>query len=225
MKPKYYIYVSDAKVDMLLPQVSNDIKKKVANEFKLNLKVLEVSRRSETESNENRFARLQSVVQHLRTELRVGSIDLPSEYFADELPMKWGPYVLMRDEYCVDPAMRNQSWTHSVLFGGSTDNTFCGLVGSTGHLVGSVTPKDAVQDYVAPSMMPQAVHFIEELARGMSISNPDNVLDVLAQLIGRLRGPAQRVEFIAKRLLEGTATYGPKTHCLLASPVYVALAE
>src|SRR5260370_38180925 len=33
--PKYYIYISDAKIDMLLPQVPHDLKKKVATEFKL----------------------------------------------------------------------------------------------------------------------------------------------------------------------------------------------
>ncbi len=33
--PKYYIYISDAKMDMLLPQVPHGLKKKVATEFKL----------------------------------------------------------------------------------------------------------------------------------------------------------------------------------------------
>ena len=37
---KYYIYISDAKVNMLLAQIPHNIKKKVATEFKIDLKVI-----------------------------------------------------------------------------------------------------------------------------------------------------------------------------------------
>src|SRR5215469_16175433 len=131
MKPKFYIYISDAKVDMLLPQVPHELKKKVANEFKLNLKVFEVGRKSETESENSRVARLQSVVRYLRSELQVGSVDQPSEYLDGELPMKWGPYVLLAPNFqAADPNFnRVQRPTDFVLFGGTTEETFCGLVG------------------------------------------------------------------------------------------------
>ena len=96
MKPKFYIYISDAKIDMLLPQVPHDIKKKVANEFKVNLKVLEVGRKSESESEESRVARLQSVVQYLRSELHVGSIDQPSDYIDGEFTNEVGALLATR---------------------------------------------------------------------------------------------------------------------------------
>lgn len=59
---KYYIYISDAKVDMLFPQVPHDIKKKVATEWKMDLKLLSAARKVETESEDNRIARLETVV-------------------------------------------------------------------------------------------------------------------------------------------------------------------
>ncbi len=115
MKPKFYIYISDAKIDMLLPQVPHDLKKKVAIEFKLSLKVFEVGRKSESESDDSRVARLQSVVEYLRSESQMGSVDQPSVYIQGELPMKWGPYVLLMPNFqSSDPdanRARMPTWT------------------------------------------------------------------------------------------------------------------
>ena len=36
---KYYIYISDTKVDMLFPQVPHDIKRKVATQFGIDIKL------------------------------------------------------------------------------------------------------------------------------------------------------------------------------------------
>lgn len=36
---KYYIYISDSKVDMLLAQIPHDFKRRVALQFKVDLKV------------------------------------------------------------------------------------------------------------------------------------------------------------------------------------------
>jgi len=42
---KFYLYVSDAKVDMLFSQVPHELKKKVATEWKIDLKLLDLLRR------------------------------------------------------------------------------------------------------------------------------------------------------------------------------------
>ena len=89
---KYYVYVSDSKVDMLLSQIPHEVKKKIAAEFKFDLKLLSVSRKSETESEENRFSRLDAVVTFIRQYGNLGSSDEPDEYIQDELLMRWGPY-------------------------------------------------------------------------------------------------------------------------------------
>ncbi|HLH02645.1 MAG TPA: hypothetical protein VKX25_07740 [Bryobacteraceae bacterium] len=54
---RYYIYISDAKIDMLWPQVPHAVKKKVANEFKIDLKAFSASRKVETEAEDSRIAR------------------------------------------------------------------------------------------------------------------------------------------------------------------------
>src|SRR5262249_36307589 len=66
---KYYLYVSDTKVEMLEPQISGN--------------------RSATD----RFSRLRSVVNFLNDTGRVGTLADPREYFSGRLPMRWGPYT------------------------------------------------------------------------------------------------------------------------------------
>lgn len=224
--PKYYIYISDAKIDMLLPQVPHDLKKKVAIEFKLSLKVFEVGRKSESESDDSRVARLQSVVEYLRSESQMGSVDQPSVYIQGELPMKWGPYVLLMPNFqSSDPdANRARMPTDFVFFGGATEKTFCGLVGSAHHLAGSVASKGGVEEY-GGSAMPTAMYYLNQLEFTKDAPQSGQILDYLGGVIDRLSGPSQRLEFMAKRLLEGETKSGPRTHCLIASPLYVALAE
>jgi hypothetical protein len=68
------------------------------------------------------------------------------------------------------------------------------------------------------------MRYLEELAKNLSVNEHD-ALSSISSVIERLGGPAQRVEFIAKRLLNGSVNYAPKTHCVIASPLYVAMAE
>ena len=49
---KYYIYISDAKVDMLLPQVPHDVQKKVSTDFGFDMKILKATRKTEAESDD-----------------------------------------------------------------------------------------------------------------------------------------------------------------------------
>jgi hypothetical protein len=64
---RYYLYISDSKVDMLLQQV--------ASAFAV----------------PDRVARLERVVRHLDNFGDVGSIQDPGHYVRGRLPMRWGP--------------------------------------------------------------------------------------------------------------------------------------
>ncbi len=86
---KYYIYISDTKVDMLFPQVPHDIKKTVATKFGLDIKLFSASRKTETESEENRITRLEAVLEFIREYGNLGSTDDPDDYFEDVLPMRF----------------------------------------------------------------------------------------------------------------------------------------
>ena len=76
---KYYLYISDAKVDMLLPQVPLDIKKRIATKFNLDLKSLTSS---EVHSPADRIARLEAVVSFVQKVGNIGTVDRPDEYLS-----------------------------------------------------------------------------------------------------------------------------------------------
>ncbi len=84
---KYYVYISDAKVDMLLPQITQEQKKKLATEFKIDLKILSASRKTETEMDDNRITKLEAVCEFIRQYGNLGTVDAPDEYIEDSMPL------------------------------------------------------------------------------------------------------------------------------------------
>jgi len=122
---KYYLYISDAKVDMLLPQIPHELKKKVATEFGFDLKILTAKRKVETEYGDDRIARLETVVEFIRRYGNLGSVDEPNEYIEGTLPMRFSI------------ASENVAY-----FSGRTEKTLLGLGGSSKHLIGGGTETD-----------------------------------------------------------------------------------
>ncbi len=225
---KYYIYISDAKVDMLFPQVPHDIKKKVALEFKMDLKLLSASRKTETESEDNRIARLETVVDFIREYGKVGSVDEPDEYIEDSLPMRWGNYSGSSEQSPV------------VYFGAETDKTIVGLGGSMKHLIGSSGDSSAHSHSATPFLL-------DFLFKELNIDHPNPDLEParehdrrggrrdftpiegVALASPQMHGPSQNVEFLAKRLAYGRIeNLGPILEgrsSLLATPLYIAMAD
>ena len=123
---KYYVYISDTKVDMLLAQIPHDTKKKIASEYKVDLKLISTTRKSEIEAEDNRYMRLNTVCNSIRDYGNVGTVNEPSEYFVDTLNMRWGPF-----------GDKDPTKAPLVYFGGGRGGTVIGLGGSIKHLIGS----------------------------------------------------------------------------------------
>jgi hypothetical protein len=87
---KYYLYVSDTKVDMLFDQLSPRLRDKVATELKIDLKFLSTTF-AEEPMEKNRYRKLEIVSKYIQKNELVGTIDSPDVYFKGELPMHWGP--------------------------------------------------------------------------------------------------------------------------------------
>lgn len=213
---QYYLYISDSKVDMLLAQIDPALTRKSTSEFSLNLKIFGAKRGVES-PGADRIARLERVVRHLEDyDDGLGSVDEPGRFFWGTLPMRWGPF--------------NQ--TSLIYFGGSTKHTIVGLGGSSKHMFDP--PTQPADQALARSVMPS---LLDGLATEPEIGDlfdrdfgDDDVLRAVRIANDGLRGPAQNVEFVAKRLL-----YGPSpapeldeykgTSVLLGSPLYVALVD
>jgi hypothetical protein len=213
---RYYVYVSDSKVDMLLQQVDPGFAGKRTTEVGVSLKFVSAKRSVEAPVSD-RVARLERVVRHLDDFCDVGSIDEPGQYFRGRLPMRWGPLA--------------SGQASLVYFGGSTEHTIVGLGGASGHVLGAPAPAAAEAGQVfAPSTMPGLVAGLAAAVTADGEAVPTSALASVHLANRLLRGAEQDVEFLAKRLLHGSSPY-PELDArdgmtvLLGSPLFVALAD
>jgi hypothetical protein len=229
---KYYHYVSETKLQMLLQQIEED-SGKVITELKADLKLLASTRT--TERNQNRYAALEKVSDFILTFGNVGTVDEPAEYVFDTLDLKWGPYGITR----VGP-------NPLVFFAGATDQTVVGLGGSRKHVIGeegtgiagsaSGTPLFARYLLEALELSTENATLYETLKANTAHRSqgfaPDNqeYIDLTAFSAYEMKGPSERLEFLAKTLLQGQLSEDgfwkskglAGKRVLMATPLYVA---
>lgn len=87
MSFRYYLYISDAKVDMLLSQIDPGYHRKRATEFSVNLTFVG-AKRSVDSPAADQVARLDRVTRYLDDHADVGSVDAPGQFFRGLLPMQ-----------------------------------------------------------------------------------------------------------------------------------------
>lgn len=220
MSLRYYLYVSDSKVDMLLAQIDPALRRKRTTEVNVSLKVVGGKRVVEDTGEEGRGPRLERLVRFLEDQAELGTVDDPKRFFRGMLRLRWGPF----------PADANLVW-----FGGSSVRTVVGLGGSSHHVLGSPPPSETgLSRSLTPSLLaglgrdPQ----IQALV-GMISAEEDRPARTGTPAAGQavhranelMPGPVQRVEFVAKRLLHvpGSPDAGPAV--LLGTPLYVALVD
>lgn len=210
---KYYLYISDTKVDMLYSQIPKNLRDQLSTELKINLKIIS-TKLSQKSREENRFSKLDIVTKYLEDHEEVGSIDLPGPYFSGVLPMS---FVLLAHD--------------AVYFTGQTMYSITVLGGSRKHVVGERT------EFSEPSldqfgMSPRLQKMIELISRTFSkekaveeaIYDRPETARLFASFHEVCPKPIQKMEFLAKKMFEG---YEPKLRkrIVVGSPIYVCLAE
>lgn len=208
---RYYVFISDSKVDMLLPQIDPGRSRagKRTTELKVNLSVLSAKVTSDSSGGGDRIARLERVVRYLADFGDLGTVDEPGQFFAGIMPMRWGPFLE----------------TSLVYFAGEQDDVVVGLGGSGKHVLGA--PAESEKGSPGGSNTPwllkglAADPEISELL-GVGQDSDDNVLRAVTFAGAEMPGPEQNVEFIAKRLLHGRVD---GKSVILGSPLYAAVAD
>jgi hypothetical protein len=215
---KYFLYVSDTKLDMLFSQIPLKIRQKIAADLHINLGIIKADIRRKTEPN--RYDKLKLVVQYIERNFDVGTIDDPKEYFKGMLPMRWGP-------------ISHNGLETLVYFGGKTDRTVFGLGGSLPHVigekVGGSVPKGgslsfSILDALHRSLDTPSMDKLQRKTIGWPSVDSD-LFEVMRATLN-MRGTEESLEFFAKRLLEGTVedwSTHTTSHVLLGTPLYVAL--
>ena len=223
---KYYIYISDTKIDMLYPQIPQPILKRIASSLSINLKLLgaEISIGSKnSQANETRYAKVRIVSEYIEKHLDVGTIDTPSTYFKGTLPMRW-----------------EQIGDSLVYFMGTTSRTCIALGGSFQHVIGAnisipSLPRGSNDINSLLTTISGYIDIAEGLEPGV-ISKIKNItphsLFSIAKMKHIMTGPEQRIEFLVKTLLQGSLDRSIKkehgihlfqSYIVLGTPIYVAI--
>jgi hypothetical protein len=122
-----YLYISDAKVDMYLPQIKSVEKQKIAAKLGFNVGLLTGSIETERMSLENRIYRLAAVEKEIRRN-EIGSIENVSSWVE-------GVDSFVAATFPLHPDLM-------FFFCNKTDHFF-GLTGSSHHIIGNIRPLDA----------------------------------------------------------------------------------
>lgn len=226
-KLKYYVYISDAKVDMLFAQIPAKLRNRIAADLKVDLKIISASITSRA-SEETRYSRTALVDDFLRKHTDLGTVDDPKAYFAGTMLMRWGPLYDGRIVY----------------FGGMTDDTVIGLAGSRRHILTSAG--DSHVNVGGGSGAPDLIALLRNADPNIIGAVGLGHLPSLGDQLGRaeaaaiytastsMGGSVQQLDFVAKRLAtrgaaptsdSGQDRQGFGKTILLGTPVYVAQAD
>ncbi len=183
-------------------------------------------------SEETRYSKLRLIVKYMEEHLNVGTIDEPGAYFKGILPMRWGRLGSSETIYFTG----NTPGSSDTLFTWSPATfTILGLGGSLKHVLGSTdsltSQHGPVMPFTAPSSAAPSILdvLITEIQSVPSqrqqtrfSGDTANALYAVKEMINHMKGPLQRFEFLARKLLVEDHT---TQRILLGSPIYVALAD
>jgi hypothetical protein len=142
--PRFYVYISDAKVDMLLGQIPAGLLERLAAEVTVDLKILSV-KVATRDAPETRFSRVALVTRFLQDQNLVGRASDSAQYFATEAsPMRWG--LIGRNDITGAAGI--------AYFTGDSDSARVFLTGSPHHILGFVPSQMSITDSRVPTRRP-----------------------------------------------------------------------
>ncbi|THV42227.1 DUF7019 family protein [Glycomyces buryatensis] len=202
---RYFLYISETKVDNLLPQIPPKFLRTMGFEVSVNAMVASaVVRRERPEEPVALSTRVSLLSDYIVQHERVGTIEDPAPYIGAVSRLRFGVVA----DYASELAF----------FGGEVDGVKLGLIGSSSSMVGAADPiaSDNGLEYYTLLFLNGVVDQ-ETLSpgRAMGIYEPGRAIDLALQLV-----PAQehRLEFLAK-------TIRVEDGLVLATPIYVAMAD
>jgi hypothetical protein len=101
---RYYVYISDYKLDMLYEQISPALRRRISGEFNVDLKLVGLTLRGSEQPEATKMAKLRTVEHYIDKHHHVGDISNPGrEFFRGSMDMQWGwltPREGTRDCHC-----------------------------------------------------------------------------------------------------------------------------
>ncbi len=215
---RYYEYISDSKVEMLLPQVPRSILKTVSVELGVNIGIFDAKVTIGGKTDSNRVARLVAVEKYLINNEKIGTVSAPTSWFRGSEPAT--RFWLPTDQTVAFFLINSPSYTVA-------------LGGSARHIIGNVAKSDfEPSNSHLPSLlkmlnflMEKYVNFPDdELSRlantGVTdFGSPHPWTEIICALSDRQNMPKQHISFLARKII--SEEYCGKT-ITLGTPLYVA---
>lgn len=203
--PRYYIYLSETKVEMLYPQIPRHLLGSLEAEVKANVGILQATVRGGKQTeNQDLYTHTAIVVNYLRKHDQVGTVNQPERYIEDVAAVKYG---IVR-EYASDIAF----------FGGRVGPTRVGLIGSSDSMVG-ITKASASRHHLFYYTLVFLNSIAEEAAADPVERPPYYSYSEAFKIASKSTASLETtVKFFARLLHE-------ERGLIIATPIYVALAD
>jgi hypothetical protein len=199
---RYLVYVSDSKIEMLLTQIPEPVRRALATELKIDLKLVSLKVTRAAASNDTRVSRLAVVERHLEANHTIGGLDTTGGYFRATVDMDWA---------VLDDGI--------VLFAGRSGEQLVFLGGSTSNLTSG--------SHLAPGLGSHASVIQQKLAALVSGADQRQLGDTgrhaAAAFMEVVKSP-QRAEFLARHLASGKVEQ-PSVYrtYIVGTPLFVEL--
>lgn len=225
---RYFLYISDAKVNMLLSQIPSETKAVIEAKLGFNIGLLSGDIKTKRTSLEDKVQRLAAVEKHLLSTQVIGSCDKPEAWIRGE-----GSAIVAQLLPSGEGRWSNGRGAEAVFFILRTENSLVAMGGSSHHLIGSTSTNQCVSGMsFAPSLLdafaeisdsPMILQMTEERFKynsqvGIARTATHPWTRVIIDAAQNLSGASQNISFIAKRLMSEDC-YG--TTVTLATPLYV----
>jgi hypothetical protein len=214
---KHYLYVSDAKLDMLFDQIPKSLGSKISGKVGVDFKVVSVNLVTSKKAPAIRADKLSVVEKYISQSYEVTTTDRVQNggYFRGQLAMHWG---FIDNEHGAPP--------HSapvVVFKSSDDSTTLVLSGSRRNVPSSVGD---LREIGSGTALPDIARILTKHVEDVVIDVIDHDDDIFGKAEGlRLPGPQQTVEFLATCWTQGDVPVGKdRRRVVIGSPWYVAIA-
>lgn len=203
---RYLVYISDTKIEMLLDQIPDRVRRALATELKIDLKLLslKMTREAGTTPGKSRISKMAVVERHIEENHVVGGLETTGGYFRARVDLDWAVF----DDGVV--LFAGRSGDRLVFLGGSASN----LIGGSHLAHGLGSHANVIQQKLAALVMGG-----DENQRGDMSASVSTVFHQVCQ-------SPQRAEFLARQLGHGKVEQ-PSAHqtYIVGSPLFVELVD
>jgi hypothetical protein len=228
---KYYVYVSETKLEMLYEQIGASTEQASEASVGFDLKLVKGELKQSRQLADTKYSRLDRVVAELRESQLVGSLSCMEPYISGELDMVWASFGL-------------QDNSPITFWGFVNDDIALGLAGSQHHIIGERRPEGYAHSHSGTGEIMRwfarelgdvqstiQVDVQELLGADQWPLDDDSIAYLTWLAASQIHGSTHRFEFVAKvlhrrRYVEGTSpNYMANMNVILATPLYVAQAD